>query len=61
MAKGPLAAAKVHATALPRRGFFHPLVRCGEATVHNMEMLCLCFVLFFRCSKDLSIGLIRIL
>ena len=66
--KRPLAAAKVLATAkgpMPQRGqeggFFHPRVRRGEATVHSMEMLCFCFVLFFRCSEDLSIGLIRIL
>ena len=37
------------------------VLRCGEATVHSMEMLCFCFVLFFRYSEDLSIGLIRIL
>ena len=33
----------------------------GFATVHSMEMLCFCFVLFFRFSEDLSIGLIRTL
>ena len=49
-------------------GFFHPWVRrsevelcCSEATVHSMEMLCFCFVLFFCCFEDLFIGLIRIL
>ena len=42
-------------------GFFHPRVRRGEATVHSMEMLCFCFVLFFCCSENLSIGLIRTL
>ena len=31
------------------------------ATVHNMEYLCFCFVLFFHCSEDLSIGLMRTL
>ena len=42
-------------------GFAAAKLRCGEATVHSMEMLCFCFVLFFRYSEDLSIGLIRIL
>ena len=27
----------------------------GEATIHGMEMLCFCFILFFCCSEDLSI------
>ena len=37
------------------------VLRRGEATIHIVEMLCFCFVLFFRCFEDLSIGLIRTL
>ena len=36
-------------------------LRRGVAIAHNMEILCFCFVLFFRCFKDLSIGLMRTL
>ena len=36
-------------------------LRRGVATVHNMEIFVFCFVLFFRCSEDLSIGLMRTL
>ena len=37
-------------TAMPRR-----------STVHSMEIFVFCFVLFFHCSEDLSIGLMRML
>ena len=51
--------------ASPQRGrvgrMARPRVRRDEATIHSMEMLCFCFVLFFCCSEDLSIGLIRTL
>ena len=67
-AKGPLAVAKSFDAVLPRRGFFLPRVhsdeaelRRGEATIHNMEMLCFCLVLFFRCSENMYIGLMRTL
>ena len=32
-----------------------------QSTVHSMEIVVFCFVLFFRYSEDLSIGLIRAL
>ena len=61
--KGPC-----HGMACPHRGVaesgvsdrlgFTPL--CHDvATVHSMEILCFCFVLPFRYSEDLSIGLMR--
>ena len=67
--KRSLVAAKdPHAAARPKGMLARPWVLCdeaelrlSEATVHNMEMMCFCFVLFFHCSEDLSIGLIRIL
>ena len=34
------------------------VLRQGVATVHSIEIFVFCFVLFFRCSKDLSIGLV---
>ena len=63
-AKRPLIAEKdPHTTTRPRRRIFPSSgsLRRSEATIHNMEMLCFCFALFFRCSEDLSIGLIMIL
>ena len=38
------------ASTMPRR-----------STVHTMEIFVLCFVSFFRCYEDLSIGVIRTL
>ena len=76
VAKRPLTAAKIPtpqrgregrlARSRVRRGVaqlcHNVVVLCrDEATVHSMEMLCFCFVLFFRCSEDLSIGLMRTL
>ena len=67
-AKGPLVAAKVHAmtwhahaAAWPRGENSQPQVRRCEATIHNMKNVVFCFVPLFRYSKDLSIGLMRIL
>ena len=60
--RGSFVAAKdPHAVARPRRRIFPSSGSPRRNTIHNMEMLCFCFVLFFRCFKDLSIGLIRIL
>ena len=59
--RGSFAAMKVHATAWPRRGSFHPRVCRDEATVHSMKNVVFYFVLLFRYSKDLSIRLMRIL
>ena len=39
---------------------FMRLIRVGILH-HSMKILCFCFLLFFRCSEDLFIGLIRIL
>ena len=54
--------------SVAERGLDKPRVRRsvvvlhrGVATVHSMENFMFCFVLFFRCSKALSIGLRRIL
>ena len=58
---GPMPQRKDHTQqhrSTPRRGM---LLRRGVATVHSMEIFVFRFVLFFRCFKDLSIGLMRTL
>ena len=37
------------------------VLRRGVATTHRIEIFVFCFVLFFRCSEDLSVGLMRTL
>ena len=61
-AKRPLAAAKdPHAAAKPRRRIFPSSGSPRRSHCSQHGMLCFCFVLFFRYSEDLSIGLIRII
>ena len=37
------------------------MLRRGVAPFHSMKFFVFCFVLFFRCSEELSIGLMRTL
>ena len=37
------------------------VLRCGKATIHSMKNVVFCFVLLFRYSKNMSIGLMRTL
>ena len=59
--EGPCQGVACHAVAWSRGENGQPRVRRGEAIVHSMKNVVFCFVLLFRYSKDLSIGLMRIL
>ena len=59
--KGPCQVVACHTAAWPNGRLDKPRVRRGEDTVHNMKNVVFCSVLLFRYSKDLSIGLMRIL